>query len=141
MSHLHKTSTTKTARPVLCVRHAPYHVFLVRVNWPVDLAKESWPLNVKMILVAPNFQTAPSPGGKIIIYIPGAPLMVPHQEFSTSRTEPAHRYQIHMLTGPYLLFWNQSIGNKGSYWVVQILWLRTVLFEITYISKLLSSTL
>ena len=84
---------------------------------------------------------AGAPGGKIIIYMPSAPLLVPYQEFSTSSTGPANRYQIHMLTGPYLLFRNQLIGNKGSYWVVQILWLRAVLLEITYISKLLSSTL
>ena len=56
------------------------------------------------------------PGGKIIIYMPGAPLMVPYQEFSTSSTGPAHRYQIHMLTGSYLLFRNQLMGNEGSYW-------------------------
>ena len=53
---------------------------------------------------------------KIIIYMPGAPLMVPYQEFSTSSTGPAHRYQIHMLTGSYLLFRNQLMGNEGSYW-------------------------
>ena len=55
---------TKTVRPVLCVRHAPYHVFLVHVNWAVDLAKESWPLNVTMILVAPKFQKYPPPGAR-----------------------------------------------------------------------------
>ena len=30
---------------------SPVRVFLVRVNLAVDLAKESWPLNVTMILV------------------------------------------------------------------------------------------
>ena len=95
-------------------------------------ALPNWPTNCKF--------ADGTPGGKIIIYMPGAPLMVPYQEFSTSSTGPAHRYQIHMLTGPYLLFRNQLIGNKGSYWLVQILWFWTVLLEITYISKLLSST-
>ena len=52
-------------------------------------------------------------GRKIIIYMPGAPLMVPYQEFRTSSTGPAHRYQIHLLTSPYLLFRNQLMGNKG----------------------------
>ena len=59
MSHLLETSTTKTATPVLCVHHAPYHVFLLRVNWPVDLTKESWPLNEAMILIAPKLQKYP----------------------------------------------------------------------------------
>ena len=40
------------------------------------------------------------PGSKIIIYMPSAPQMVPYQECSTSSTGPAHRYQIHILTGP-----------------------------------------
>ena len=62
---------------------------------------------------------------KIILYMPGAPLMVPYQELSTSRTGPAHRYQIHMLNGPYLLFRNRLKGIKGSYWLVQILRFRT----------------
>ena len=30
---------------------------------------------------------------------------------------------------PYLLFRNQLIGNEGSYWLVQILWLETILLE------------
>ena len=62
MSHLLETSTTKSARPVLRVRHAPYHIF-VRVDliWAVDLAKESWPLYVAMILVVPKFQKYPPP--------------------------------------------------------------------------------
>ena len=43
-----KPVQTKTARPVPCARHAPYHDFLVHVNWQVDLTKESSPLNVPM---------------------------------------------------------------------------------------------
>ena len=82
-----------------------------------------------------------TPGGKIIIYMPGAPLMVPYQEFCTSSTEPAHRYQFDMLTSPYSLFWNWLIRNKGSYWPEQILWFRTTLLEINYLRWLLSSTL
>ena len=103
--------------------------------------KYPWNSITKVMIFGKVDVSSPPQGGKIIIYMPGAPLMVPYQEFSTSSTGPAHRYQIHMLTGPYLLFRNQLIGNKGSYWVVQILWFRTVLLEIAYISKLLSSTL
>ena len=62
MSHLLETSTTTSARPVLRVRHAPYHIF-VRVDliWAVDLAKESWPLYVAMIHIVSE---VPSPEGK-----------------------------------------------------------------------------
>ena len=73
------------------------------------------------------------PGCKIIICMPGASLTVPYQEFCTPSTEPAHRYQNHMLTSPYSLFRNWLIENEGSYWLLQILWFGTVLFEINYI--------
>ena len=65
----------------------------------------------------------------------------PYQEFSTSSTEPVHRYQTHMLASPYSLFRNWLIGKDGSYWLLQNLWFVTILFELNYISKLLPSTL
>ena len=58
------------------------------------------------------------PGGKIIICMPGAPLLVPYQASRTTSTEPADRYLIHMLTGPYSLFRNRPIGNEGYYWLL-----------------------
>ena len=48
-------------------------------------------------------------------------------------TEPAHRYQIHLFSSLYSLFQNRLIRNEGSYWLLQILWFGTVIFEINYI--------
>ena len=42
-------------------------------------------------------------GCKIIIYMLCAPLLVPYQASRTTSTEPADRYLIHMVTGPYSL--------------------------------------
>ena len=46
---------------------------------------------------------AGAPGGKIIIYMPGAPLLVPNQASRTTSTIPTDRYLIHMLNGPHSL--------------------------------------
>ena len=64
MSHLLETSTIRTARPVLRVHHAPYDVFLVRVNWAVDLAKESWSLVRSNDTHSTKVSEVPTPRGQ-----------------------------------------------------------------------------
>ena len=97
------------------------------------------PVTAPLLNLSQNLSQGPR--RQDLIYMPGAPLMVPYKQFCTCSMGPALRYQIHMLTSPYLLFRNRLIGNEGSYWLLQILWLGTITFEINYRSRFLSSTL
>ena len=65
-----------------------------------------------------SYISTPGQGGKIIISMPGAPLLVPYQAYRTTSTEPAYRHLIYMLNGPYSLFRNQLIGNEDYYWLL-----------------------